>query len=33
MIYLPRTPEMAKAENLVNIIAYEDVYHADINKL
>ncbi|MFT6748932.1 MAG: protease-4 [Flavobacterium sp.] len=29
---LARTPEMAKAENLVDIIAYEDVYHSDINK-
>ncbi len=29
---LARTPEMAKAEKLVDIIAYEDVYHNDIKK-
>ena len=29
---LARTPEMAKTENLVDVIAYEDVYHSDINK-
>jgi protease-4 len=29
---LARTPEMAKAEKLVDKIAYEDVYHADIRK-
>jgi protease-4 len=29
---LGRTPEMAKAEKLVDKIAYEDVYHADIRK-
>ena len=29
---LARTPEMAKAEKLVDIIAYEDVYHNDIRK-
>lgn len=29
---LARTPEMAKKENLVDIIAYEDVYHNDIRK-
>jgi protease-4 len=29
---LARTPEMAKKENLVDIIAYEDVYHNDIKK-
>lgn len=27
-----RTPEMAKNENLVDEIAYEDVYHSDIKK-
>jgi len=27
---LARTPEMAKAQNLVDIVAYEDVYHANI---
>jgi len=30
---LARTPEMAKAENLVDKIAYEDVYHNDIRKI
>jgi len=30
---LARTPELAKAENLVDKIAYEDVYHDDIRKL
>lgn len=30
---LARTPEMAKAQNLVDIIAYEDVYHDAIRKL
>jgi protease-4 len=30
---LARTPEMAKAQKLVDIIAYEDVYHNDIRKL
>ena len=29
---LARTPEMAKAEGLVDKIAYEDVYHNDIRK-
>jgi len=29
---LARTPEMAKAEGLVDKIAYEDVYHNDIKK-
>jgi protease IV len=29
---LARTPEMAKAEHLVDIIAYEDVYHNAIKK-
>jgi protease-4 len=29
---LARTPEMAKAEKLVDKIAYEDVYHDDIRK-
>lgn len=29
---LARTPEMAKAQKLVDIIAYEDVYHDDIRK-
>jgi protease-4 len=29
---LSRTPEMAKAEKLVDKIAYEDVYHSDIRK-
>jgi len=29
---LSRTPEMAKSEKLVDKIAYEDVYHADIRK-
>jgi hypothetical protein len=29
---LARTPEMAKAQKLVDIIAYEDVYHNDIKK-
>ena len=29
---LARTPEMAKNEKLVDKIAYEDVYHADIRK-
>lgn len=29
---LARTPEMAKAERLVDKIAYEDVYHNDIRK-
>ncbi|SDJ20080.1 signal peptide peptidase SppA [Flavobacterium noncentrifugens] len=28
-----RTPELAKAENLVDKIAYEDVYHEDIRKM
>jgi protease-4 len=30
---LARTPEMAKAQKLVDIIAYEDEYHNDIKKL
>lgn len=30
---LARTPEMAKAQKLVDIIAYEDVYHNAIKKL
>jgi len=30
---LARTPEMAKAEKLVDIIAYEDVYHDAIRKI
>lgn len=30
---LARTPEMAKAEKLVDKIAYEDVYHNDIRKV
>jgi protease IV len=29
---LARTPEMAKNSNLVDIVAYEDVYHNDIKK-
>jgi protease-4 len=29
---LARTPEMAKAQHLIDIIAYEDVYHAAIKK-
>jgi protease-4 len=29
---LARTPEMAKANNLIDIISYEDVYHNDIKK-
>ena len=29
---LARTPEMAKAQKLVDVIAYEDVYHDDIRK-
>lgn len=29
---LARTPEMAKAQKLVDIVAYEDVYHNDIKK-
>lgn len=28
-----RTPEMAKASKLVDVVAYEDVYHNDIKKL
>lgn len=30
---LARTPEMAKAEKLVDKVAYEDVYHDDIRKI
>ncbi len=30
---LARTPEMAKQNNLVDLVAYEDVYHNDIKKL
>lgn len=30
---LARTPEMAKAEKLVDIIAYEDIYHDAIKKI
>lgn len=30
---LARTPEMAKAEKLVDVVAYEDVYHDAIRKL
>ncbi|MBC7847349.1 MAG: signal peptide peptidase SppA [Flavobacterium sp.] len=30
---LARTPEMAKAEKLVDVVAYEDVYHEAIRKL
>ncbi len=30
---LARTPEMAKAQKLIDIIAYEDEYHNDIKKL
>ncbi|MFT3793462.1 signal peptide peptidase SppA [Flavobacterium sp.] len=30
---LARTPEMAKAEKLVDKIAYEDIYHDDIRKM
>lgn len=30
---LARTPEMAKAQNLIDYIAYEDVYHNAIRKL
>jgi len=30
---LARTPEMAKAQHLVDKIAYEDIYHNDIRKL
>ncbi|MBK0370306.1 signal peptide peptidase SppA [Flavobacterium agrisoli] len=29
---LARTPEMAKSEKLVDVVAYEDVYHNDIKK-
>jgi protease-4 len=29
---MARTPEMAKSNNLVDIVAYEDVYHNDIKK-
>lgn len=29
---LARTPEMAKAEKMIDVIAYEDVYHNDIKK-
>jgi protease-4 len=29
---LARTPEMAKAQKLVDIVAYEDVYHNAIRK-
>jgi protease-4 len=29
---LARTPDMAKAQKLVDVIAYEDVYHDDIRK-
>ena len=29
---LARTPEMAKANHLVDVVAYEDVYHNDIKK-
>jgi protease IV len=29
---LARTPEMAKAQNLIDVIAYEDVYHDAIRK-
>lgn len=29
---LARTPEMAKAQKMIDIIAYEDVYHNDIKK-
>ena len=29
---LARTPELAKAEKLVDVVAYEDVYHNDIKK-
>ena len=27
-----RTPEMAKAENLIDVVAYEDIYHNQIRK-
>jgi protease-4 len=30
---LARTPEMAKANKLIDIVAYEDVYHDDIRKI
>jgi protease-4 len=30
---LARTPEMAKAEKLVDKVAYEDIYHNDIRKI
>ena len=30
---LARTPEMAKAEKLVDVVAYEDVYHDAIRKI
>ncbi len=30
---LARTPEMAKAEHLVDVVAYEDVYHNQIKKM
>ena len=30
---LARTPEMAKAEKLVDVVAYEDVYHDTIRKI
>jgi protease-4 len=29
---LARTPEMAKAQKVVDIVAYEDVYHNAIRK-
>lgn len=29
---LARTPEMAKAQKMIDVIAYEDVYHNDIKK-
>jgi hypothetical protein len=32
MAFLLRTPEMAKEQKLVDIIAYEDVYHDAIKK-
>ena len=30
---LARTPEMAKAEHLIDVVAYEDVYHNQIKKM
>lgn len=30
---LARTPEMAKSQGLIDVIAYEDIYHNDIKKM